>query len=141
MALGLRALGACHDQSSHSSILVLSLVSCAGQTHRGFDQLLSLLVGRDINDFISAFGPPARVYGMPNGNKIYTFVLDRVIYRTPTTTTAHVWRGYGGAQGTTTTTGGDLVVSYCRIDFTVNAQQTIIAYRSEGNRCVAPEQN
>jgi hypothetical protein len=123
-------------------VFVLGLASCAPRlTHQAFDQQLSQIYGQDINHVISKLGPPAKIYGMPNGDKLYTFVLERTVYRTPTTTTANVWGGYGGAQGTTTTTGGNLVASYCRIDFTVNAQQRIIAHRSEGNRCIAPEHN
>lgn len=76
---------------------------------------------------------------MPNSNKLYTFVRGATS-RTPTTTTANVYGGYGAAQSTVTTSGGNLVVSYCRVDFTVNAQQRIIAYRFEGDRCVAMEQ-
>jgi hypothetical protein len=119
--------------------LALGLVSCAVPTRRGFDQKLSPLRGQDINQVISAWGPPARIYDMPNSNKLYTFVRGATS-RTPTTTTANVYGGYGAAQGTVTTGGGNLVVSYCRVDFTVNAQQRIIAYRFEGDRCVAMEQ-
>lgn len=75
---------------------------------------------------------------MPNGDKLYTFVRSQT-YRVPVTTTAQTAGGYGYAQGTAVTSGGNLVTSYCRIDFTVNAQQLVTAYRFEGDRCVAME--
>jgi hypothetical protein len=121
------------------AILVLVVTGCAVPTARGFDQQLAGTRGQNINNIISKLGPPANVYAMPNGDKIYTFVRSQT-YRTPTTTTAQAAGGYGYAQGSTTTSGGNLVTSGCRIDFRVNAQQMVMDYRFEGDRCRAMEQ-
>src|SRR5712691_9841167 len=128
------------SRAAMAILLALGLVSCAVPTRRGFDQQLSQVHGQDINQVISVWGPPARIYTMPNGNEIYTFILSAATYRTPTTTRADVYGAPNAAYGTVTTTGGNQVVSYCRVDFTTNAQQEIIASRSEGGRCVAMEQ-
>jgi hypothetical protein len=120
--------------------LALSLVSCAVPTHRGFDQQLSQAHGQDINHVISILGPPARIYNMPNGNTLYTFILSASTYRTPINTRADVYGTPDAAYGQVTTTGGNQVVSYCRVDFVTDAQQEIIASRSQGDRCVAMEQ-
>ena len=121
------------------AILVLVVTGCAFPTARGFDQQLANSRGENINTIISAWGPPARVFDMPNGYKLYTYARAQS-YRTPTTTTANVYGGYGSAYGSSTTSGGNVVTSYCRIDFTVNAQQIVTDYRFEGDRCVAMEQ-
>jgi len=69
------------------TLLFVALAGCAVPTHRGFDHQLSGTRGQDINRIISAWGPPAKVFDMPNGDKIYTFARGQT-YRTPTTTTA-----------------------------------------------------
>jgi hypothetical protein len=119
--------------------VTVSLAACAVPTRRGFEQQLSAVRGEDINRIISSWGPPAKVYDMPNGDKIYTFARGST-FRTPTTTTANVAGGYGYAQGSATTSGGNVVTSFCRIDLTVSAQQRVTDYRFEGDRCVAREQ-
>lgn len=117
-------------------MMVVFLMACAGvPTRRGFDQTFSQSIGEDINKMISALGPPQKTYNMPNGDMIYTFYKGQT-YRTPVTTNANVQNyGYGYRSGQATTSGGDVVSSYCRIDFTVNSAQRIASYRAEGDQC------
>jgi hypothetical protein len=119
--------------------LILILAGCASRGSRhAFEDQISAYRGRDINTVISAWGPPANVYSLPNGDKMYTFIRS-TSRRTPTTTTANISGNAGQVRGTARTSGGDVVVHSCRVDFTTNLQQRIYAYRFEGDRCLARE--
>ena len=124
--------------------IVLFLVSaqlmsaCAPlATKAEFDRQFSAIVGQDINKVISKLGPPSNTFTMPNGNKLYSFTLLQNTYRTPTTTDARVQGTSGGATGSATTYGGNLVTNSCRVDLTVNSTQRVVDFRSIGNECVA----
>ena len=115
-------------------VSAVGLAACAVPTKQNFDRRLQATVGQDINGAIRSFGPPQNVYQMPNGNQLYTWVMGES-RRTPMVTEAEVSGGYGYASGTATTTGGDRVVSYCRLQFEVGPDQRVISFRSDGDRC------
>lgn len=117
-------------------VLALGLTACAVPTKQKFDKRLEATIGQDINGAIRSFGPPQNVYQMPNGNTLYTWVIGES-QRTPTVTEAEVRGGYGYASGTATTTGGERVISYCRLQFEVGPDQRVRSFRSEGDRCRA----
>ena len=119
---------------------VLLIGGCA--TREAFEAKLRGWEGRNINDFIAKLGPPTGTFQMPNGNMMYSFSRSAVgttpVYQTPTRTTVNVV----GDTAYATTTGGQVYGGQvyhrsCEVDLTVDASQTIIAWRYEGNACRA----
>jgi hypothetical protein len=104
--------------------VTLAAIACAPlATREEFDRQIANVIGKNINDIMVKLGPPLQTYQMPNGNKMYTFVLAQQTSRQPTVTTAKVdpgIGGYGPIKGSAVTTGGDIVSSSCQVEFTAD---------------------
>ncbi len=126
---------------------LLVVASCGGMpTQRGMDQLMQSWDHGNVNDFIAKAGPPAQVYDMPNGNKVFVFGRSETYttpaYTSPTTTTVQTIGNT--AYATTypgTTSGGQSVTTSCTIFFEVDSSQTIVSGHYEGNNCRVRERN
>src|SRR5207247_10137345 len=112
------------------------IAACASR--EAFEAKLRGWEGRNINDFIAKVGPPSSTFLMPNGNMMYTFSRSAIgttpVYRTPTQTTVNVV----GSTAYANTTGGQVYGGQvyqrsCDVNLTVDQNQTIIAWRYEGN--------
>jgi hypothetical protein len=136
-------------------VSLIAVAGCAGMpTQRGFEQMLQSWQGGDINALIGKWGPPTRTDELPNGTRMYTFsrsaayttpVYVTPTYTAPSRTTVNV---YGNTAYATTTPGqttggqvygGQTVVTSCTVSFTTDSSQRVIAWRYEGNQCLAPE--
>jgi len=122
-------------------------VSCA--TTAKYEKLLDSWMGANVNELIRSWGAPNSSYEMSNGNKILTYMRSRSgsipIYNQPQSTT-HQGTIYGSGgmtnySGTSTSTYGTTtyipVTWSCKTEFTVNAQETIINWRWQGNNCIS----
>jgi hypothetical protein len=118
---------------------VALLTACvAVPTPTGFEQRLSQVQGRDINQVLTVWGMPAKVFSMPNGEYVYSFGRGPA-FRSTASTTANADDSYDSSLESTSTYGRNGVRSYCRIHLVVNAQQRVSSYRYEGDRCRAPQ--
>ena len=130
----------------YALLLVLLLGGCA--TQAGMEQAMHSWDNGNINDFIAKAGPPAQVYDMPNGNRMFVFgrssSYTTPTYTSPTTITANTSiNRYGNTSYGTINAqvyggqvyGGQTFNSSCTIRLTVNPSDTIITWAYEGNAC------
>ncbi len=98
-------------RSLQAALLLGALAGCAGiPSQEGFGRIVGSWQGRNVNELIAAWGPPADTYRMPDGNSMYTY---------------HE---------------GQIVASSCTVNFTVDGAQRIVGWRFAGSACraVAP---
>ncbi len=112
------------------SILMLATIllqSCASlyPTTAGYEQILNSWSGSDVNKLMLSWGPPADVFTMPNGNKMYTWLYVGNSY---------VSSNYNYYLNQIQTTG---FTQYCKTTFTTNSSDRIVSWRYKGNVCRA----
>lgn len=115
------------------AVCVALLAGCA--TQQNFEKGLNSWMGANVNALISRFGPPERTFTLPNGDVMYSYTLNRgaAAFTSPSQTTVY---------GNTATTSPGFAFAgplYCRVDFTIYREATVVAYRYEGNACKARE--
>lgn len=106
-----------------TGIIALSISSCATSK---YGEKLSSWVGRDVNDLITAWGPPSDESTMPNGNKMYTWL--RV--NNTNVTTSH----YNEFLDRTATRLAKHWY-WCKTTFQVDTSERVIDWDYDGNSC------
>jgi len=85
---------------------VLIVAGCAGiPNEEAFKAEVSKWKGRNANDLITAWGPPAGTFHAPNGNTVYTYHK------------------------------GEPFPNSCTVDFTVDLAQKVTGWRYAGTTC------
>jgi hypothetical protein len=108
-------------------IIAFSINSCASlfPSTEKYTAIINTWNGSDVNRLITSWGPPSDVYTMPNGNKMYTWLVssgERV------TTNYNYFLNQTVSHSST---------SWCKTTFTVNTSNIIIDNTWTGNACVA----
>lgn len=121
-------------------VVVAMLVSgCAGmglgtkadgeaehERQRIWESHLQSRMGMNVTDIIAVAGPPMNATKLPNGDSIYTWGR----YGQPVTSSYTTPIGYGNYVTNTRTNQ-----LYCRVDYTVGADNVAKSWRWEGNAC------
>ena len=87
-------------------------------------------VGRPVDEFFVAKGPPQSEYKLNNGDTVYTWVGGIRHYHIPTTTDVRLRQTYSGnIRGTATTyEGGDVTIG-CTVELHTNANGVVRSAR------------
>jgi hypothetical protein len=88
---------------------------------------------RDINDLISAWGPPNSTYNMPNGNKMYTWSNIKVGPTVSEGNAAYLGYGVSSANSVSITPTWD-----CHTTMITTPEGKIVSWHLKGNSCVMP---
>jgi hypothetical protein len=112
-------------------VLIVGLLLCGGcATTAKYDAFLASWLGKNMDDYILNYGPPARVTELHNGNKLYSyrwaqFHVQPVSYST-----------FGDSHwAQTTATGGGTSQYWCETSFEVSGAGKILRYSYRGNTC------
>lgn len=101
-----------------------SMLGTIYPTTEKYQARLDTWTGKDVNSLISSWGPPGEVFTMPNGNKMYTWML--------TTGGTDVTTNYNYYLNQSTSNSH---TNWCKTTFTVNKSDKIINNTWEGNSC------
>jgi len=110
-------------------ISIMTTYSCATTTN--YETKLDTWLGRDVNELITSWGPPSNEYTMPNGDKMYTWLI------VGNTTILSDYNQYLHMTLTNS------ITSWCKTTFTVHHftyfdnHDKITNWRWEGNACTA----
>ncbi|MCF7560241.1 hypothetical protein L3X39_06280 [Sabulilitoribacter multivorans] len=109
------------------TVLILFITVCSSSciSSKNYANRVKTWEGHDVNNLITSWGPPADVYTMPNGNKMYTWLY---------TNDGYITKRYNEYLNQIEERKETY---YCKTTFTANANNTIINWRFQGNACVA----
>ena len=106
-------------------LLSASLFSASCISSKNYANRVSTWEGSNVNNLITSWGPPADVYTMPNGNKMYTWLYTSDGY---VTTRYNEWLDQIEERKES---------YYCKTTFTANDNDVVVNWRFQGNACVA----
>jgi hypothetical protein len=117
-------------------------VTAACATTANYEKVLDSWLGAPAERLVARWGAPISTFRLPSGNEIYIYDSRRTgVITTPVQVHQGPGMFVGGMYypGPTTVTGGQAIPfnRWCRTEFTVNPQGTIVQWRWEGNDCVA----
>ena len=106
-------------------LLCISLIGISCISRKNYTNRVNSWQGANVNNLITSWGPPANVYTMPNGNKMYTWLYT--------------------SDGYVTTRYNEFLdqiverknVPYCKTTFTANQHDIIVNWRVQGDVCVS----
>jgi hypothetical protein len=107
----------------------LALCACT-TAEQAISSVQSKYVGRPVDEFFIAKGPPQSAYKLNNGDTIYTWVGGIREYHLPTTTDVQLRQTKtGNISGTATTYGGRDVTIGCTLELHTNANGVVRSAR------------
>ncbi|WP_406684084.1 hypothetical protein N1F78_15545 [Seonamhaeicola sp. MEBiC1930] len=104
-------------------ILFVALISTSCISTKNYVNRINTWKGHDVNNLISAWGPPSNVYELPNGSKMYTYLY---VNNSLVKTRYNEW-----ADETYQTSSR----SYCQTSFTANTDGIIVSTAVKGPSC------
>ncbi|KAM3102126.1 hypothetical protein ACKFKF_04910 [Phormidesmis sp. 146-12] len=112
----------------------ISLVGC--DDRKAKEQLnttMSSWVGRNVNEFVRKYGAPTTSFALPNGNTLYSYIVDREeLSKEPTYVNES--RNRRGEKETVVTGGGTIVDrDFCEINVEFDRTGKILTWRYEGD--------
>jgi hypothetical protein len=138
--------------------IVIFLSACA--TTANYEKILSSWVGKNVDNLVLSWGPPASFYPLSDGGRVlqysnqrnvqfggYTTMVPQTTYQNGTVNAygngGSAYRNYSGTSTTYVqqTTPVQNIAMQCITRFTVNAQGIITRWAWQGNDCRARAPN
>ena len=97
-----------------TAVALCMLAGCAS-TQDAASALATRFVGKNIDEFVLRYGAPFQRHELNSGDLMYTWSSGVTSYQMPGTTSVQGTRTSTGFVGTTTTTGGGTINTFCEV--------------------------
>jgi len=107
------------------AIAIFCLLTACASTQDASNALSARFVGKNIDEFVLRYGAPYQRHQLNSGDLVYAWNSGVTSHQMPATTSVQGTRTPTGFVGTTTTTGGGTINTFCEIQIVTAPNGTV----------------